>query len=211
MRDRLVGVLLFLPVPIVLCLLTQLPLGVFYSVGIALPLMISHRFYARPWALGRGRRRCLWCGSAAVEGPLVVIEEPGALTTWRCCGGHHGLYLRGTLERAWKLRAWLKGAIFTGLALVVFIPLAAACGVAGPLRAADGVAAFRLLVALAVLPLAGLRFRSGRLTDRPVPAPFPVHIQALIGTWAVLWLFRLVGLIWLALALLHVAKRSGIV
>jgi hypothetical protein len=44
-----------------------------------------------------------------------------------------------------------------------------------------------------------------------LPVPFPVHIQALIGTWAVLWLFRIVGLAWLALATWHVAVRLALV
>lgn len=56
----------------------------------------------------------------------------------------------------------------------------------------------------------------GVLLFLPVPivlalftrVPFPVHIQALIGTWAVLWLFRLVGLVWLVQGLLHFATRT---
>ena len=38
--------------------------------------------------------------------------------------------------------------------------------------------------------------------------PFPVHIQALIGTWAVSWLFRVVGVAWLILAIVHFGQRS---
>jgi hypothetical protein len=41
-------------------------------------------------------------------------------------------------------------------------------------------------------------------------SPFPLHIQALIGSWAVLWLFRLVGLAWLVLAVLHALRRTGL-
>jgi hypothetical protein len=37
--------------------------------------------------------------------------------------------------------------------------------------------------------------------------PFPAHVQALIGTLWVVWLFRLVGLWWLVSSLLHVAQR----
>jgi hypothetical protein len=37
-----------------------------------------------------------------------------------------------------------------------------------------------------------------------------VHIQALIGSAAVLWLFRLVGVAWFVLGSLHVARRFGL-
>jgi hypothetical protein len=39
--------------------------------------------------------------------------------------------------------------------------------------------------------------------------PFPLHIQALIGTGLVLWLFRLVGLVWLALGIFALGRRLG--
>jgi hypothetical protein len=38
-------------------------------------------------------------------------------------------------------------------------------------------------------------------------APFPLHLAALIGVNAVLWLFRLVGLIWLVQGAFHVIER----
>ena len=41
----------------------------------------------------------------------------------------------------------------------------------------------------------------------PLRPPFPVHIQALIGTAAVVWLFRIVGVTWVALALYALAGR----
>ncbi|MDQ7087593.1 MAG: hypothetical protein Q9Q13_06940 [Acidobacteriota bacterium] len=180
-------------------------------MGLALALMLTHRFYARPWARRRAVHRCLWCGGSAPEGPLVVIQEPRELTTWRCCRGYHGLDLRATLDRAWRLRTWLRVTIFTGIGVVVALPLAGAFGAWEGFQAADAVAAFRLLVALAVLPLAWPGTRRGPMPEKPLPSPFPVHIQALIGSRAVLWLFRLVGVLWLGLGLLHVAKRSGIV
>lgn len=68
-----------------------------------------------------------------------------------------------------------------------------------------------LSLALGVLlPLGWLGASRGRPPlDRP-RVPFPVHIQALIGTAAVLWLFRLIGIAWLALAVLHLTRRLGL-
>jgi hypothetical protein len=67
---------------------------------------------------------------------------------------------------------------------------------------------------LAFLPLA-LLADQGRLggiayVDAVHFFPFPLHIQALVGTAAVLRLFRLVGLVWLVLAVLHALRRAGL-
>ena len=51
------------------------------------------------------------------------------------------------------------------------------------------------------------------VTPAPVEtlrAPFPLHVPALIGLWAVLWLFRLIGLVWLIQGGLHLAQRLGL-
>jgi len=53
MPDRLLGILLFLPVPVVLVLFTRAPLGVGISLALGVGLMLTHRLYARPFALAR--------------------------------------------------------------------------------------------------------------------------------------------------------------
>ena len=76
-------------------------------------------------------------------------------------------------------------------------------------------ALFRLGVALTVLPFGWLAPGSRRAASTSPAAesqpagrlPFPVHIQALLGTLWVVWLFRLVGLWWLVAALLHLSRR----
>jgi hypothetical protein len=99
----------------------------------------------------------------------------------------------------------LRVGILGGLALFLPGALASAFYPQGSLRPEDCVAFFRFSVALAVLPMGWLATRSSPSTEDPLPVPFPVHIQALIGTAAVLWLFRVVGAVWLALALWHAA------
>jgi len=201
-NDRLLGLLLFLPVPIVLVLFTQAPLGVAASLGLGVALMLSHRAYARPFSLRRARGRCLWCGrGVGPEAPAIDLVEPLGPSSWRACPGHLDP-LRRTL--AWSeahaglLRIGILGTLAAFLVLAFLI------------AHADAAALFRLGIAVSVLPL-GL-FGPGH----PAPAveaaprvPFPVHIQALIGTHAVLWLFRLVGCAWLALAVWHGAQRLG--
>lgn len=207
MPDRLAGLLLFLPVPVVLALFTQQPLGAWASLGLGVLLMATHRSYARPFALRRAGRRCLWCGGPAGDGPSVALDEPGARTAWRACSREHGERLRRTLGWAVGHRVFLAAAILGSL--IVFLALTSLAGLGLPagLVPEDAIAVFRLGVAAAVLPLGWLAAGRGPLGEPAGRLPFPVHIQALVGTRWVLWLFRLVGLWWLAAGLLHVARR----
>jgi hypothetical protein len=207
--DRLLGILLFLPVPLVLFLFTQLPLGVATSLGVGVAVMVTHRLYARPFALARAARRCLWCGEPAGDGPQLALVEPLGASTWRACGPAHLDSVRRVLGWAGAHARFVQVGILGALA--VFLPgtLAAGLGHLGPVLPADGVAFFRLVVALTVLPLGWLASRAPAPAGELPPLPFPVHIQALIGTQAVQWLFRVISLVWLALVGLHVAARLG--
>ena len=205
--DRVAGVLLFLPVPLVLWLFTRQPLGPWASLGLGVLLVLTHRLYARPFALSRAGRRCLWCGSPAGEGPGVDVDEPFGRTSWRACGAAHASALARTLGWAAERSRLLAFGILGTLALFLCLSVAAALGRPAWLEAADAVAVLRLGVALTVLPFGWLAPLSGPAGGPKGRLPFPLHIQALLGTLWVLWLFRLVGLWWLIAALLHLARR----
>jgi hypothetical protein len=209
---RLAGVFLFLPVPLVLFLFTRAPLGILPSLGVGTLLMLSHRVYARPWATARAHQRCLWCGSdlVAPSAPELVIDDPLGRTGWRACGDAHALATRVTLAWAARRQAVLKLGILGCLA--VFLAWAAASALRGSPSSTfgDAVAFFRFGVALTVLPLGWLAARAASAPVERVRAPFPLHVPALVGLRSVLWLFRLVGLVWLAQGVLHVAQRSGL-
>jgi hypothetical protein len=194
-------------VPLVLFLLTGQPLGPWLSLGAGVTILLTHRLYARPFALSRAQKRCLWCGGPAGGGPRVDLDEPLGRTSWRACGEDHASLLTRTLgwagDRSLRLRLGILGSLVALLGLSV----AAALGWPPGLAAADAAAVFRLGVALTVLPLGWLgplASPPGRPTGR---LPFPIHLQALVGTVQVLWLFRLVGAWWLVAALLHLARR----
>jgi hypothetical protein len=218
-RGGLTGVLLFLPVPIVLVLFTWQPFGAWASLGLGVAVMLTHRLYARPFALARAGTRCLWCGGPAGEGPQVDLHEPLGHTSWRACGVPHASLLVRTLGWAVRRARFLAVGILGTLALFLAFAVAASLGRPAWLEPADAVAFFRLGIALTVLPLGwlapesrpgpsrGLGPVSGPLEGPRGRLPFPVHIQALLGTLWVLWLFRLVGLWWLVAALLHLARR----
>jgi hypothetical protein len=207
--QRIGGLLLFAPVPLVLFLFTRQPLGPWLSLGTGVALTLTHRLYARPFALARASRRCLWCGGGAGAGAsALALEEPFGRTEWRACSPPHEESLRRTLGWAAAHARFLAVGILFTLALFLLLAAAAATGRVEGLAGSDAVAVLRLGVAVTVLPFGwlaparGPRDRTGRL-------PFPVHVQALVGTVWVLWLFRLVGLWWLVAGLRHVAGRLG--
>jgi hypothetical protein len=203
--DRLLGVLVFLPVPAVLFLFTQAPLGPPASLVLGVAVRATHRLYARPFACARGDRRCLWCAGIAGTGPELIVEEPLGTTRWRACGEPHALRARRFLNWAGAHGRFVQvGILGTLLVFLVLGTVAAAAPAA--LRYADAVGLFRLGIAATVLPLALLGVRGTAGSER-LRTPFPVHIQALVGTATVVWLFRIVGLVWLTLALAYFARR----
>ncbi len=205
MKKRWPGIFLFLPVPVVLWLITVLPLGMWLSLGLGVAFMATHRLYARPYALVRAEQRCLWCGRVAEGEPLVplAVTEPIGEIVWRVCAGRHKERLTAFLGWASRKALFLKvGIAGTLLAYLVTVPLAS-FGKLGPVEPGDLAAGFRLLIALAVLPLGWLGPGSGRGGGGVLAVPFPIHIQALIGTVAVVWLFRIVGLVWLVTSVFH--------
>ncbi len=203
MKARWQGLILFLPVPVVLYLITTLALGMWPSLALGAALMLTHRLYARRYALRWAERRCLWCGRVGEGRSLepITVAEPVGETFWRVCSGEHRKKLAAFLGWASRHRLFLKAGIAGTLLLyLVAVPLAG-YGKLGTLTTVDLSYGFRLLIALTVLPLGWLGTGSGAGGELKVP--FPVHIQALIGTVAVVWLFRIVGLVWLVSAAFH--------
>jgi hypothetical protein len=199
------GPLLFLPVPVVLLLFTRAPFGPLSSLGLGVALMLTHRLYARPWALARAGRRCLWCTRPVAGGPELVIEEPSGTTTWRGCSDVHADRVRRFLGWAGAHGLFLRVGILGTLAVFLIAGGLAAFSRLGPLGYADTVAFFKLGIAVTVLPLGWLALN--RPPDAgPLRVPLPVHIQALVGIWTVSWLFRVVGAVWLVQAVLHAAR-----
>jgi hypothetical protein len=191
----------------VLFLFTRAPLGIAASLAVGVVLVTTHRLYARPFALAHAGRRCLWCGRGSRGGPNLIVEEPLGTTAWSTCGEPHRERARRFLAWASDHRRVLQGGILGALAAFLAAAALVAAGLAGALTYPDAVNGFRLAIALTVLPLGLLALRGPVPPDRPLRTPFPVHIQALIGTAAVVWLFRLVGLAWLVLAVRHFAAR----
>src|SRR5262245_49096164 len=153
MSDRTAGGLLFLPVPVVFLLFTQQPFGLAASLGAGVVLMVTHRLYARPFALARAQRRCLWCGGAAAGGPTLEVAEPLGTTAWRACGPAHGNALARVLSWAELHARGLRFGILGTLGLFLIGALLAGAGRLGRATVGDAVGFFRLGIAASVLPL----------------------------------------------------------
>lgn len=233
MPTRAIGVLLFLPVPLVLFLLTRAPLGILASLGIGILLMLTHRRYARPWALARADRRCLWCGAdaapaapaasgaaatpgelaapaatAALDASRLAADDPLGRVEWRACRAEHARCLVAVLRWVARRGKAISLGILGTLAAFLAWALASGVGWLGRSSFEDAVAFFRLGIAISVLPLGWLAVREADpAPESSLHSPFPLHVPALIGLRAVLWLFRLIGLVWLVQGSLHVARR----
>jgi hypothetical protein len=189
---QLLGVALFLFIPLVLFLLVRHPRPIGVSLAAAVLLMVGHRFLARPYMAAVRRRKCLWCNGRPLEAEVLRLRGGGGEIDAITCGRHHDPAARvlAFLERA---RLPLRVGIFVPLLLLLAALLAASLGHERWLVPAVGL--FQLAVGLTVNLLA-----FGYRAAQPVPAaavPFPAHNLFLLGLRNLLWVFRLVGIWWI--------------
>jgi hypothetical protein len=216
------GAALFGFIPLVLYLYVGHPEPVAVSLGLGVALMLGHRALARPYMDRVMGRKCLWCnrvlegvpagggggeaGRAPAPAPagagggappdverLELALGGGDRREAVCCPGHGEPAARffAFLQRArWPLRL----GIFAPLVALLAALALTALGRPAPLPAA--VAAFQLTVGLTVNAAAwGYLATPAR---RPLESPFPVHNFYLLGVRTLLWIFRLVGIWWIA-------------
>lgn len=192
---QLLGVALFLFIPLVLYLFVRHPEPVGASLAAGVALMLGHRFLARPYMEAVRERKCLWCNGRprphAEPLPLLVgggRRELVAVT----CPRHRDAAARfvSFLTRA---RLPLRAGIFVPLLLLLAALLVAALGEARWLDPA--VALFQLAVGITV-NVAAVGYLTAKPTV-PVRVPFPAHNFFLLGIRNLLWVLRLVGLWWI--------------
>lgn len=201
------GAALFGFIPLVLYLYVGHPEPVAVSLGLGVALMLGHRALARPYMDRVMGRKCLWCnrvlgaGEPAVE-RLELVLGGGERREAVCCPGHGEPAARffAFLHRArWPLRLGIFAPLLALLAALALTAL----GRPAPLPAA--VAVFQLAVGITVNAAAwGYLATPAR---RPLVSPFPVHNFYLLGVRTLLWIFRLVGIWWIARGLLFFLAR----
>jgi hypothetical protein len=191
------GVALFLFIPLVLFLLVRHPEPVGVSLVAGLVLIVVHRFLARPYMRAVRARKCLWCnGRPRPRGEELALATAGGELVASVCPRHD--------ERARSFFKFLERARLP-LRLGIFVPLLAliaalAAASFGELRYVDAAVAFFQLAVGVTVNVAAL----GYLAARPAAAdvvprvPFPAHNFFLLGVRNLLWVFRLVGIWWIA-------------
>jgi hypothetical protein len=199
---QVLGVLLFLFIPLVLYLFVAHPAPVGASVGAGLLLMLGHRFLARPYMEAVRARKCLWCNrvfEANRSTMKLPVEAGGATVDFATCARHD---LPAVRFFRWldRLRLPLRLGIGAPLLFLLGTLAMAASGRAAPTALA--VDLFRLVVGLTV-NVAALGPWLGPSHDTrasPLRAAFPAHNFSLLGIRAILWIFRIVGVYWIWVA-----------
>jgi hypothetical protein len=159
--------------------------------------MLAHRFVARPFMDRWIARRCFWCGrDLDGEGFAAPFRSRTETIPARTCSEPHAANLTAFARVVARERN-LLGAF---IVLPVSIYLVNAALVLAELPAIapdDAVWLFKIPVAAAVVTLS-FAWPLGRTMTIDPAIDFPPHNLALLGVVNTLWIFRLVGLLWLA-------------
>jgi hypothetical protein len=205
-RARLTGIALFAFIPLVLVLYLRRPLGLGPSIGLGVAIMVAHRFVARPF-MDRGiDRRCFWCGrdldGAGVDAPF---RSKNAIVPARACSEGHATDLTAFARTVARGRNVLRVMIVLPV-LIYLVNAALTLAKLPAIAVDDAVWLFKLPIAAAVVALS-FAWRLGRTMTIEPAVDFPPHNLFLLGVVNTLWIFRIVGLIWLAQALWLILPR----
>ena len=199
------GAALFAFIPLVLFLYLQIPLGPGPSLLLGVALMLGHRFVASPWMGRHALECCLWCGRFGAPPQRLRIRAAGREWILAASSEAHAALAGRFLSFVTRRRAWIALGIFVPLALLLAGTAALALG--RPFIAHDANRQqFRIVVALTVVGVS-LAYRTVRVPDDPLRSPFPLHNLFLLGIRSTLWVFRIVGASWLALAVIALFRR----
>lgn len=218
-RATLLGIALFLFIPVVLFLFVAHPRPVAASLVAGLALMAGHRFLARPYMLATRPHKCVWCNrffSPGGDEPgtgerapqrAVELAQGGALPPLEllACAAHV-MRTRRFFAFVERCRQPLRIGIGLPLGLLLGALVAFSVGIGDWTDSAT--ALFRLSVGLSVqLAALGPWLGAPRAASR---AAFPVHNFYLLGVGAILWIFRLVGIWWIVVGGSYWLKAIGL-
>jgi hypothetical protein len=209
LRLQILGILLFLFIPIVLYLYVRHPEPVGLSLAAGVILMIGHRRLARPYMQRALPWKCIWCNRVLPEGVGETLElrAGSEVLPARCCTGHRQPAARYfTFLHAWRWPLRL-GIFLPLLALLAALAAAALSREIVPLPALPEMTAFFQLAIGVTVNLAALGYLVVRGERSAVSVPFPVHNFFLLGVRALLWIFRLVGIWWIWKGLSYFLSR----
>jgi len=193
---QILGVLLFLFIPVVLYLFVQHPAPVGASLVAGVVLMLGHRFVARPYFLRVREAKCAWCNRWLEGRPDLerfAVVAGGQEVLFVACPGHA---LPARRFFAWVDRLRLPLRLGIGAPLLALLGALAAAAFGRGAAVPVATEAFRLVIGLTV-HLAALGALLGTARETPARAAFPLHNFSLLGIRGILWIFRLVGIWWI--------------
>lgn len=198
---RFQGALLFLAIPLVLVLYVRMPLGLVASVPAGIAIMVAHGFVARPFLARHVGARCFWCGrDLEGAGFDAAFVSRGAPVPARGCSDQHAANVVAFVR---TLSAWRVALLVLVVVPVVFYLVDALLAIVRAAPVPLGIAAtiFKTSIAAAVVALS-FAWPLGRRMARAPATAVPAHNLFLLGIRNTLWVFRIVGVVWLAQAVL---------
>ena len=207
LKIHLVGILLFLFIPLVLFLFLRFPFGVIPSFVIAIVIMFGHRLLAIPFMNHYSHQRCFWCGRTARTRNTIGISARQIQKIELCreeCTGNALRFFDFCSARKILIRI---GIFIPLIWYVITTPLIQLQILQGSIP--WNRFAFQFFIAITVVSLSFL-YRSGREVKSPAFA-FPIHNLFLLGARNTLQVFRYVGLWWIAISLLFVLRNFRLI
>ena len=210
MSLRLKGILLFLFIPLVLFMFVYYPFGILASFIPAIAVMFGHRFVAEPFMEGSLDKRCLFCGKD-LKGLAdnVAVDLKSGIRTFRACSPDHGIEIRRFTGFVIEHRRILAAGIF--IPLVYYLVAMLAVGISFDIKFASAEnfirfnkIVFKGVIAITVV-LVSFLYKRGRV-EPGGKFPFPIHNLALLGIGPTLWVFRIVGIVWILQSLYAIYK-----
>ena len=198
-RGMISWILLFLFIPLVLFLFLRHPFGVLISVGIAIVIIIAHRFVAIPFMNRFKNLRCLWCGRTS----RTRIKQTVGSVEFEFCQQNCISKAKKFFDFCARYAPLLRAGIFIPLAWYVVTMILAALNLIHFLEDWNHFI-FQFFIAVTVVSISFL-YPTGRETNTP-KFPFPIHNLFLLGIQNTLIVFRLVGIWWIIVSLIFLAK-----
>jgi hypothetical protein len=199
-KIHLLGILLFLFIPLVLFLFLRHPFGILISFGIAIVIMIAHRFIAIPFMNRFRNLRCLWCGRTS----RTRVKQTVGSIEFEFCQQNCITKAKRFFDFCSRFAPLLRAGIFIPLAwYVITMTLTALNLIHFPEDWNHFI--FQFFIAVTVVSISFL-YWIGKETDTP-SFPFPIHNLFLLGIKNTLMVFRLIGIWWIIVSLIFLVHR----
>jgi hypothetical protein len=178
------------------------PLGILLSFGIAVLIIVSHRFVAIPFMNRFRKLRCLWC--ARTSRPRVSqIVKCGVPIEFEFCKVGCIDKAKSFFDFCSRYAMLLRAGIFLPLAWYLVTMTLDGLNVWKFPRPWNQFI-FQFFIACTVVTISFL-YKIGKQTDSP-SFPFPIHNLFLLGIRNTLHVFRLVGIWWIITSLIFLFK-----